>query len=163
MSATPRSLKSATLRVTTVLRCTAAVAAISASAMSRGRMAAIRPHSRATSSLIGRIRRAWSTRNCSSQRCSETAAAASVRASRLRVGWMLAHVMLVVCLMPLSSWLYGDASPLSIETVTALLIVFGAAAALSAAEALEALGREHGTVLARLGRIEFGVGARSSP
>ncbi len=50
--------KSATFRVTTVIRCTTAVAAISPSAMPRWRSAARRPHSIATLSEIGSIRSA---------------------------------------------------------------------------------------------------------
>ena len=52
------SSKSATLRVTTIRSWTIAVAAISPSASPRGRSAAIRPHSMAMTSVIGRIRSA---------------------------------------------------------------------------------------------------------
>jgi exosortase E/protease (VPEID-CTERM system) len=64
-------------------------------------------------------------------------AAAAIRASTPRAGWMLAHVLLVVCLMPLSYWLYRDAaSPLPFEVVAALWIGFAAAASSGAVLAL---------------------------
>ncbi len=65
------------------------------------------------------------------------AAAASVRASQLRIGWALAHVLLLACLMPLSNWLYpAGAAPLPFAAVAALWMGFAAAAALSAVLAL---------------------------
>jgi len=65
------------------------------------------------------------------------AASASVRGSKLRIGWMLAHVLLVGCLMPLSYWLYPEgAAPLPFAAVAVLWIGFGGAAALSAVLAL---------------------------
>src|SRR5690606_29796838 len=56
ITAAPVSAKSATLRVTTVRPWTTAVAAMRASMSPRGRRAAMRPHSRAMSSVTVRMR-----------------------------------------------------------------------------------------------------------
>lgn len=68
------------------------------------------------------------------------AAAASVRASPLRMGWMLGHVLLVAALAPLSYLLYRHtATDLSLAAVVALWIVAAAGAALAGLAAMAPL------------------------
>jgi exosortase E/protease (VPEID-CTERM system) len=60
-------------------------------------------------------------------------AEAAIRSTTMRVGWMLAHLLLVACLMTLSYLLYRDgAAPLPFAAVVMLWITIGASAALSA-------------------------------
>jgi exosortase E/protease (VPEID-CTERM system) len=61
------------------------------------------------------------------------AADAAARSAPIRISWVLAHILLVVCLVPLSYMLYrGDAMPLPFATVVVLWIAVGGAAALCA-------------------------------
>jgi exosortase E/protease (VPEID-CTERM system) len=57
---------------------------------------------------------------------------AAIRSSTVRIRWMLAHALLIVCLIPLSYLLYRDeAAPLPFASVVALWMAIGGAAALS--------------------------------
>jgi exosortase E/protease (VPEID-CTERM system) len=57
-------------------------------------------------------------------------AAASLRASKLRIRWMLLHILSVIALIPLSAWLYrDDVSPMPFQAVA----ILGIGLALSAA------------------------------
>ena len=60
-----------------------------------------------------------------------------VRATRVSVGWILAHILCIAILVPLTYLLYGDgASPLPFAAIVALWIIFGAAAAFAASLAM---------------------------
>ena len=60
-------------------------------------------------------------------------AVAGVRSAKIRLGWMLAHLLLILCLMPLSSLLYPiGVRPLPLATVVALWIALAGAAVLCA-------------------------------
>ena len=59
-------------------------------------------------------------------------AAASIRVVPVRLGWALAHVLLIVALMPLGHLLYGDsATPASFLLVLSLWLAFGLGAGLA--------------------------------
>lgn len=61
----------------------------------------------------------------------------AIRSSRLRIGWMLAHVAFAACLMPLSYYLYrSDIAPAPFSVIVSLGICMGAAAVLSGAAAM---------------------------
>jgi len=61
----------------------------------------------------------------------------AIRSRKLRAGWMLAHVLLVACLMPLSYSLYRDgAASLPFAAVVALWIACAVGAAISAVLAM---------------------------
>jgi exosortase E/protease (VPEID-CTERM system) len=65
------------------------------------------------------------------------AAAASLRAASVRVGWILVHALLIACLVPLSYLLYGDGmGSLPLSAVVIVWIAFGTGAVLSAALAM---------------------------
>ena len=60
-------------------------------------------------------------------------AAAAVRSARIRLGWMLAHLVLILCLMPLSSLLYPlGVRPLPLAAVVVLWLALAAVAVLCA-------------------------------
>lgn len=61
------------------------------------------------------------------------AADAAARAAPIRISWVLAHILLVLCLVPLSYMLYrGEAMPLPFAAVVVLWVAVGGAAALCA-------------------------------
>jgi exosortase E/protease (VPEID-CTERM system) len=64
-------------------------------------------------------------------------AGAAIRSTKMRAGWMLAHLVFVACLVPLSFLLYHDrTAPLPFAAIVTLWVMLGLGAAMSAVLAM---------------------------
>ena len=63
-------------------------------------------------------------------------AAASMRAASIRLKWIVAHVLFLLCLVPLTSALFADNLPIPLPAIVLTWLITGIGAALSAALAL---------------------------